>query len=167
MAKVMLAMGLIVSYGYLMENFMGWYSGDTYEIFNTIDRFTGSYAPLYWLLIFCNVLVPQLLWFRGVRRNNIILFIISILVNVGMWLERFIIIVQSLSKDFLPSSWHLYTPTIWDISIFIGTLGLFLTLIFLFLRVLPAISIFEMRELVHRKDEEAGHGAAVEGVSAD
>ena len=114
-----------------------------------VDRFTGAYAPLYWGLLACNVLVvQQLLWFKRIRCNEPLLWIISLLINVGMWLERFIIIVQSLSKDFLPSSWHLYSPTIWDISIFVGTIGLFLTLIFLFVRVLPAISIFEMRELV-------------------
>lgn len=155
MAKVMLTVGLVVAYGYLMENFMGWYSGDTFIRFNTIDRWTGAYAPLYWLLMFCNVLVPQLLWFKKVRTHGVILFVISLLVNLGMWLERFIIIVQSLSKDFLPSSWHLYAPTIWDIAILIGTIGLFLTLTFLFLRGLPAISIFELRELLHRKSGPA------------
>jgi molybdopterin-containing oxidoreductase family membrane subunit len=169
MAKVMLAMGLIVAYGYLMENFAGWYSGDVFEIFNMTDRYFGAYAPLYWGLIACNVLIPQLLWFKSIRRNNWILFVISILVNVGMWLERFIIISQSLSKDFLPSSWGLYTPTVWDISVFIGTIGLFLALIFLFIRVLPAISMFEMRELVHKKQHEPGSAAVhpVEPGSAD
>ncbi|HVN55177.1 MAG TPA: NrfD/PsrC family molybdoenzyme membrane anchor subunit [Anaerolineaceae bacterium] len=153
MAKVMLAMGLIVGYGYLMENFMAYYGADPFEIFNARDRFIGAYAPLYWTLLFCNVVVIQLLWFKSVRSNNILLWIIALLVNVGMWLERFIIIVQSLSKDFIPSSWHLYSPTIWDISVLIGTIGLFLTLIFLFIRLLPAISIFEMRELVHEEAE--------------
>ncbi len=151
MAKVMLTVGLVVAYGYLMENFLGWYSGDVFLRFNTIDRWTGAYAPLYWLLLFCNVVVIQLLWFKKIRTNGIFLFVISILVNIGMWLERFIIIIQSLSKDFLPSSWHLYTPTVWDIATFVGTLGLFLTLIFLFVRVMPAISIFELRELVHHQ----------------
>ncbi len=157
MAKVMLAMGLIVAYGYLMENFSSWYSGDPYERFNTIDRYIGAYAPLYWGLLFCNVVVPQFLWFKMIRTHTLALFIIAILVNVGMWLERFVIVVQSLSKDFLPSSWHLYSPTVWDIATFAGTIGLFLTLIFLFIRVLPAISIFELRELVHHK---AGSAAA-------
>ncbi len=156
MAKVMLTVGLVVAYGYLMENFLGWYSGDVFLRFNTIDRWTGAYAPWYWLLMFCNVLVPQLLWFKKFRTNGILLFVISILVNVGMWLERFIIIVQSLSKDYLPSSWHLYTPTFWDIATLVGTLGLFLTLIFLFVRVLPSISIFELRELVHHQSG-SGH----------
>jgi Ni/Fe-hydrogenase subunit HybB-like protein len=151
MAKIMLVVGLFVAYGYMMENFSAWYGGDLYERANSIDRFVGAYAPLYWGLLFCNVGLPQLLWFKKVRTNNVILFVIAIFVNIGMWLERFIIIVQSLSKDFLPSAWHLYTPTIWDISAFAGTIGLFLTLIFLFLRVLPAISIFELRELLHHK----------------
>lgn len=150
MAKVMLAMGMIVAYGYVMEFFTAFYSGDTFEIFNTFQRIGGFYAPAFWMLIVSNVLVPQLLWFKAVRRNPIILWIVAMFINLGMWLERFIIIVQSLAKDFLPSSWHIYLPTIWDILIFAGTIGLFLTLIFLFVRVLPAISIFEMRELIHK-----------------
>jgi Ni/Fe-hydrogenase subunit HybB-like protein len=152
MAKVMLSMGLIVAYGYMMEVFSALYSGDTYDIFNAFDRFGGFYAPLYWGLLLANIVIPQLLWFKGVRRNPIILWVISLVVNVGMWLERFIIIVQSLAKDYLPSSWHNYLPTIWDIMTFVGTLGVFLTLLFLFLRLLPAISIFEMRELVHKEN---------------
>ena len=150
MAKVMLAMGLVVAYGYLMEIFNAFYSTDSFEIYNALDRVGGFYSPLYWGLILFNVIVPQLLWFRGVRRSLVVLWVISIAVNIGMWIERFIIISQSLSKDFLPSSWGLYFPSIWDVSIFIGTIGLFLTLLFLFIRVLPAISIFEMRELVHK-----------------
>ena len=152
MAKVMLAMGLIVAYGYMMEVFNAFYSGDTFEIFMTQDRFGGAYAPLYWGLILANVVIPQVLWFRKARHNPLLLFIVSIIINIGMWLERFIIIAQSLSKDFLPSSWNLYSPTIWEIMTFVGTIGLFLMLIFLFLRILPAISIFEMRELVHKEN---------------
>ncbi len=150
MAKVMLAMGLVVAYGYMMEFFSAFYSGDIFEIYNAFQRMSGFYAPAFWALIFCNVLVPQLLWFRAIRRNPVVLWIIALLINLGMWLERFIIISQSLARDFLPSSWHIYLPTIWDIMTFVGTLGVFLTLIFLFVRVLPAISIFEMRELVHK-----------------
>ncbi len=150
MAKVMLAMGLVVAYGYLMEVFTAFYSGDGFDIFNTLDRFAGFYAPAYWALIFANVIAPQFLWFRSIRRNPLILWVIALIVNLGMWLERFVIIVQSLSKDYLPSSWHIFLPTYWDILIFLGTLGVFLTLIFLFVRVLPAISIFEARELVHK-----------------
>ncbi len=166
MAKVMLAMGLIVAYGYMMEAFNAFYSGDIFEGFNTLDRFVGFYAPAYWGTIVANVLVPQLLWFRKVRQKPLLLFIIAIIINVGMWLERFIIVVQSLSKDFLPSSWHLYMPTIFDILTFVGTIGVFLMLIFLFLRVLPSISIFEMRELVHK---ESHHSTAEKqpGPAAD
>ncbi|HMN58888.1 MAG TPA: polysulfide reductase NrfD [Anaerolinea sp.] len=167
MAKIMLCVGLVVAYGYLMENFWGWFGGNTFERFNTIDRYTGAYAPLYWGLIFCNVLVPQLIWFKKIRTNSLALFVIALFVNVGMWLERFVIIVQSLSKDFLPSSWHLYTPTVWDIATFAGTIGLFLTLIFLFVRVLPAISIFELRELAHRKFGSATTSNTKNGPSGD
>ncbi|HEX7433242.1 MAG TPA: NrfD/PsrC family molybdoenzyme membrane anchor subunit [Anaerolineaceae bacterium] len=167
MAKILLFVGLIVAYGYLMENFSGWYSGDPYERANTIDRFVGAYAPLYWGLLFSNVVVPQLIWFKKIRTHNVALFVIAIFVNVGMWLERFIIIVQSLSKDFLPSSWHLYTPSIWDIATFAGTIGLFLTLIFLFVRVLPAISIFELRELVHHQAETTGESVRAESATGD
>lgn len=160
MAKIMLTVGLVVAYGYIMENFWGWFSADPFERFITLDRYTGAYAPYYWGLLLCNVVAPQFFWFKKIRTNNWALFAIAILVNIGMWLERFIIIVQSLSKDFLPSSWHLYSPTVWDIAIFVGTIGLFLTLIFLFVRVLPAISIFELRELAHKK---YGSAAALEG----
>jgi molybdopterin-containing oxidoreductase family membrane subunit len=166
MAKVMLAMGMIVAYGYMSEVFAAFYSGDMFEIFNAMDRISGYYAPLYWGLVLCNVLIPQLLWFKGIRRNPIILFVISIAVNIGMWLERFIIISQSLSKDFLPSSWQIYLPTQWDVMTFVGTIGLFLTLLFLFLRVLPAISIFEMRELVHHEAHAQAHAGPGEETGA-
>jgi len=162
MAKVMLAMGLIVAYGYLMEVFNAFYSGDVFESAMQMDRFGGFYSPLFWGLIAANVVIPQLLWFKSVRRNPIILWVLSLVINVGMWLERFIIIAQSLAKDFLPSSWGNYLPTIWDIMTYVGTIGLFLMLLFLFLRVLPAISIFEMRELVHHK----AHGAHAKDQAA-
>ena len=148
MAKVMLATGLIVAYGYTVEAFIAWYSADQYEGFMIWNRITGPYAPYYWALLFCNVVTPQLLWFRRVRTSVITLFVISLIVNVGMWLERFIIIVTSLQRDFLPSSWGMYRPTFWDWSTYLGTIGLFLTLLFLFLRFLPMISIFEMRTIL-------------------
>jgi molybdopterin-containing oxidoreductase family membrane subunit len=148
MGKVMLATGLIVFYGYVMELFFAWYSANTYEIFMARNRVTGPYSA-YWLaLIFCNGLTPQLLWFRRIRTSPLWLFLISLVVSVGMWLERFVIVVTSLTRDFLPSSWGLYKGTIWDWATFIGTLGLFSTLFFLFIRILPAISIFEMRTIV-------------------
>lgn len=148
MAMVMLATGLIVAYGYMMEIFMAWYSGNPVEMYMITNRMVGPYAPMYWALIFCNVLVPQALWFRRVRANVKVLFIVSMAVNIGMWLERFIIVVTSLHRDFLPSSWGMYTPTVWDWSLYVGTIGLFFALLFLFIRFLPMISIFEMRELV-------------------
>jgi len=153
MAKIMLATSLIVSYGYVIEAFTAWYSGNQYEEFMILNRMTGPYAPLYWALIVCNLIVPQLLWFDKFQSSIPALFIISIVVSIGMWLERFIIVVTSLSRDFLPSSWHTYTPTIFDWSTFIGTIGLFFALLFLFVRVLPAISIFEMRALVSETEE--------------
>jgi molybdopterin-containing oxidoreductase family membrane subunit len=153
MAKVMLATGLIVAYGYMMETFMAWYSGSEYEMFMIQNRFTGPYAFWYWMLIACNVVIPQLLWSRRVRGNALLLWLISIVVNVGMWLERFVIIVVSLHRDFLPSSWGMYAPTKWDWMTYVGTIGLFLALLFLFLRFLPLISIFEMRALVREEEE--------------
>ncbi|MCL4709147.1 polysulfide reductase NrfD [bacterium] len=148
MAKIMLATGLIVVYGYAMEAFMAWYSGNQYEWYMMTNRWTGPYAPAYWALLLCNFVVPQLLWIEKVQSNTIWLFAISIVVSIGMWLERFVIVVTSLHRDFMPSSWGMYSPTMWDWATYIGTIGLFFTLIFLFVRVLPAISIFEMRTLV-------------------
>jgi Ni/Fe-hydrogenase subunit HybB-like protein len=156
-AKLMLATGLIVAYGYASEAFFGWYSGNTYEQYMTMNRAFGPYAWSYWCLIFCNILTPQLLWFRSVRRHIPTLFVISIIVNCGMWLERFVIIVTSLHRDFLPSSWGMYYPTLWDICVYVGTIGFFFLNFMLFLRVLPAIAISEMRELV--KHDSAHRGA--------
>jgi molybdopterin-containing oxidoreductase family membrane subunit len=109
---------------------------------------TGPYWYMYWTLIFCNILTPQWLWFKRVRTSPLGLFAVAMVVNVGMWLERFVIIVTSLHRDFLPSSWGMYAPTFWDWSTFLGTIGLFLSLLFLFLRFLPMISIFEMRTIL-------------------
>jgi len=153
MAKVMLASGLIVAYGYLMEFFMSWYSGNSFEEFLTLNRAFGPYAFLFWLMLLCNVVIPQALWSRRVRTNVFMLFIISILINVGMWVERFVIVVTSLSRDFLPSAWGMFSPTIWDWATFIGTIGLFFALLFLFIRLLPMISMAEMRELVQETSE--------------
>jgi Ni/Fe-hydrogenase subunit HybB-like protein len=148
MAKIMLATGLMVAYGYAMEAFMAWYSGEEFEMFLAMNRAFGPYAWVYWMVLFCNVVVPQTLWWKGVRTNIVLLWIVSIIVNVGMWLERFMIVVVSLHRDFLPSSWGMFYPTIWDWATFTGTIGLFLWLLFLFLRYLPMISIFEMRTLL-------------------
>ena len=152
MAKVLLATGLMVAYGYLMEGFMAWYSGNRFESYMMANRLFGPYAPLFWCLLLCNIGVPQALWFRRIRANVLALFVIAIVVNIGMWLERFIIVVTSLHRDFLPPAWALYFPTAWDWATFVGTIGLFFALLFLFIRVLPMISIFEMRELVSEMD---------------
>ncbi|MGA8222235.1 MAG: NrfD/PsrC family molybdoenzyme membrane anchor subunit [Candidatus Acidiferrales bacterium] len=154
MAKVMLATGLIVAYGYMMETFMAFYSGNQFDKFTILNRMTGPYAFFYWMLIACNILIPQLMWSPRVRSSVPMLFIISLVVNVGMWLERFVIVVISLHRDFLPSSWGMYYPTRWDWATYVGTIGLFVTLLFLFLRFLPMISIYEMRTLVEETQEE-------------
>ena len=148
MAKVMLATGLIVVYGYTMEAFFGWYSGNQYERFMIWNRMHGPYAPYYWALILCNGVTPQLLWFKKIRSKLLVLWLISLVVSIGMWLERFVIVVTSLHRDFLPSSWGFYKPTQWDWAMFIGTIGFFFALLFLFIRFLPMISIFEMRTIL-------------------
>jgi molybdopterin-containing oxidoreductase family membrane subunit len=149
MAKITLITGLIVVYGYACEAFFGWYSGNEYERFMLKNRvYYGPYAWSYWALLLCNFIVPQILWSKRLRRNLVALFTVAMFVNVGMWLERFVIIVTSLHRDFLPSSWDMYYPTIWDFTTLAGTIGLFITLMFLFVRVLPMISIFEMRTLL-------------------
>jgi len=148
MAKVMLATGLIVAYGYSIEAFMAWYSGNHYERFMMWNRVFGPYSWAYWALIFCNVLVPNTLWVKNLRTSPAYLFVVSLIVSVGMWLERFVIIVTSLYRDFLPSSWGAYRGTMFDWAAFIGTIGLFLTLFFLFIRFLPAIAISEMRTIL-------------------
>jgi molybdopterin-containing oxidoreductase family membrane subunit len=148
MAKVTLVTGLIVFYGYMSEAFFAFYSANAYEKFMMHNRAFGPYGWVYWLLIFCNGLVPQSLWSKRLRTSIPWLFFVAFVVSVGMWLERFVIIVTSLHRDFLPSSWEMYYPTIWDFSTFFGTIGLFVMLMFLFIRVLPMISIFEMRTLL-------------------
>ncbi len=166
--KVMLATGLIVAYGYAMEAFFSWYSSATFEQFMMKNRMFGPYGFMYWLLILCNVAIPSLLWVKKMRDNLLVVFIISIIVNIGMWLERFVIIVMSLNRDFTPSAWRMYYPTIFDFTMFFGTVGFFLTLMFLFIRFVPMIPIFEMKTLlpegnvdekkVKELEREHGHG---------
>ncbi len=158
MAKIMLATGLMVAYGYFIEIFMAWYSGNNFERYTILNRQLGPYAWSWWMLMLCNVVIPQALWFKKVRQNIPLLFVLSLVVNTGMWLERFVIVVTSLHRDYLPSSWGMYYPTFWDWATFIGTIGLFLALMFLFVRFLPMISIFEMRTLLpeaHVSEEHA------------
>ncbi len=152
-AKFLLGMSLLIAYSYATEIFSSWYSGNTFEEFMTQNRALGPYAPLYWLMIACNVIIPLALIFKRVRQRPLLLFIIALLVNVGMWTERFVIVVVSLSADFLPSAWGIYSPTIWDIITLVGSIGLFAALIFLFIRLLPVISISEVQEEIAAKEE--------------
>ncbi|MBX5497327.1 MAG: polysulfide reductase NrfD, partial [Bryobacteraceae bacterium] len=145
MNKVMLATGLIVGYAYATEMFIAWYGGNPYERFTFANRALGPYAWAYWTMVSCNVLVPQLFWFKKLRTSIPVMFVCSLLINVGMWFERFVIIVTSLHRDFLPSSWGYFRPTIVDILTFVGSFGLFLTLFLLFVRFLPMIAISEVK----------------------
>jgi Ni/Fe-hydrogenase subunit HybB-like protein len=154
-AKVMLATGWIVAYGYAIEAFTGWYSGNRYDETLLWNRLHGPYAFLYWMLLVSNIFIPQLLWVRKMRTRPVWLFLISFVILVGMWLERFVIIVLSLSRDFLTSSWGMYYPTRWDWMTYFGTIGMFLTAMFLFVRILPMISIFEMRTLLPEAEVKA------------
>jgi Ni/Fe-hydrogenase subunit HybB-like protein len=159
MAKVTLVTGMIVAYGYISEAFFGWYSANKYEGFMILNRMFGPYWPIYWTLVLCNIVTPQLLWIRKVRTTPLLIFAVAMVVNVGMWLERFVIVVTSLHRDFLPSSWGMFYPTFWDWATFIGTIGMFVTLFFLFIRFLPMISIFEMRTMAPeaKLKESEGH----------
>lgn len=163
MGKVMLASGLIVAYGYFGEMFYAWYSANIYEQFMALNRLAGPYAWSYWALILFNVAIPQLLWSKRIRTSLPWLFVISICINIGMWLERFVIIVVSLTRDFLPSSWDSYTPTFYDWAQFIGSFGLFFFLFFLFIRLLPMIAAFEVRDLLHKTHKRDTHEAVGTG----
>src|SRR3989440_5874372 len=154
MAMVMLATGLIVAYGYFFEFFLSLYSGNKFDVFLVQQRLHGPYNHFYFALILCNILAPQILWSHKARTNVALLFVLSLVINVGMWLERFVIVVISLTRDFPPSAWGRYSATFWDYATFAGTIGLFVMLLFLFVRVMPAISIAEMRELVAETSEE-------------
>ncbi len=153
MAKIMLATGLMVGYGYVMETFMAFYSGDPFESYMMINRMSGPYAPVYWTLITCNLVLPQVLWLKRVRASTVLLFIVSIIVNIGMWLERYVIVVTSLHRDFLPSSWGMFHGTVWDWATLAGSMGLFVALLFLFVRLLPMITMFEVKELLHEQQK--------------
>jgi len=148
MNKVMIVTGSMVGYAYAMEYFIAWYSGSQFELFVFINRALGPYAWAYWTMVACNVIFPQLFWFKKVRRSIPLMFGIGVLVNVGMWFERFVIVVTSLSRDFLPSSWGHYVPSPVDVGILVGSLGLFFTLILVFVRVLPVISLAEIKSVL-------------------
>ncbi len=163
MSKVLLATGLMVAYGYLMEHFMAWYSGNPYEAFVFANRREGPYRAVYFLMLFCNVVVPQAFWWKKARTSVAWLWIASILVNVGMWTERFIIIVTSLHRDYLPSSWGIYAPTWVDWSIFLGTISFFGLLFLLFLRFVPAVAVTEVKELRAELAHAGAHAGGKEG----
>ncbi|MBT7376879.1 MAG: polysulfide reductase NrfD, partial [Candidatus Marinimicrobia bacterium] len=149
MTKVIIVTGGIVTLSYATEFFMAWYSGNGYEQFVFLNRALGPFSWAYWIMVGCNLITPQFFWFKRIRRNVVIVFILSIFVNIGMWFERFVIIVTSLHRDFLPSSWSSYTPTWVEIGTLIGSFGLFFTLFLLFIRVLPMISMGEVKSVLH------------------
>jgi len=168
MAKIVLLTGSIVGYAYGMEFFVAWYSGNEYETFAFVNRAFGPYWWAYWSMVSCNVLIPQVLWFKSIRQNVVVLFIISIFVNIGMWFERFVIVV-TLSRDFLPSSWGHYTPTFWDVAALVGSFGLFFTLFALFVRFIPMVAMAEVKTVLPEADphsEPSGHGSQAETAVA-
>jgi molybdopterin-containing oxidoreductase family membrane subunit len=163
MCKVTLATGSIVGYAYGMEFFIAWDSGNPYERFTFLNRAFGPYWWAYWTMISCNVFIPQLFWFKAIRTNLVIVFILSILVNIGMWFERFVIIATSLTREFLPSNWGMYHPTWVDILTYVGTFGLFCTFFLLFLRFLPMIAVSEVKGVTPQDDPHHPLGGAREG----
>ena len=154
MNKVIIATGSIVGIAYLTELFIAWYSGVPYERYTFLNRATGPYWWAYWTMMTCNVIIPQLFWIKKLRRNLVYTFIISIFINIGMWFERFVIVVTSLHRDYLPSSWSMYRPTIVEIGLFVGTLGIFFTLFLLFIRVFPVIAIAEVKSVLKTSGEK-------------
>lgn len=154
MNKIIIATGSIVGIAYITELFIAWYSGVEYEQYAFMNRATGPYWWAYWIMMSCNVISPQLLWFKKLRRNLVFTFILSIFINIGMWFERFVIIVTSLHRDYLPSSWSMYKPTIVEVGIFIGTLGLFFSCFLLFIRVFPVIAIAEVKTVMKNSGEK-------------
>ena len=156
-AKVLLLTGTMVGYAYAMEFFIAWYSGVQYEQFAFINRAFGPYAWAYWIMVSCNVISPQFFWFRQLRRNPTVLFVISIFVNIGMWFERFVITVTSLNRDFLPSSWNYFSPTFVDWATLIGSFGLFFTLFLLFCRYLPQVAIAEVKMQTPHAHSHSAH----------
>jgi hypothetical protein len=159
MAKIMLVTGTMVGYAYATEFFTAWYSGNPYELYAFVNRAFGPYAWAYWIMVSCNVISPQLFWFKKARTSIPILFTLSIVINIGMWFERFVIIVTSLHRDFLPSSWGYFTPTIWDIACLLGSFGLFFTMFCLFVRFLPMVATAEVKTVLPQANphHHAGH----------
>jgi Ni/Fe-hydrogenase subunit HybB-like protein len=159
MCKIILATGSMVGYAYALEFFIAWYSGNPYERFAFTNRAFGPYAWAYWIMVSCNVISPQLFWFKKIRQNIALIWIITIFVNIGMWFERFVITITSLSRDFLPGSWGYFSPTLFDGLTLLGSFGLFFTLFLLFVRFLPIIAISEVKSILHKQNHtKANHG---------
>jgi molybdopterin-containing oxidoreductase family membrane subunit len=162
MAKIMLATGMMVGLAYSTEFFVAWYSGNSYEAFTFLNRAFGPYAWAYWTMVTCNVLVPQIFWVRKLRNKTVVLWVASILINVGMWFERFVIVVSSLSRDYLPTSWGYYRPSMIDVMTFVGSFGLFFSLFLLFVRFLPMVGMAEVKGVMPQahldRPGHRGHG---------
>jgi Ni/Fe-hydrogenase subunit HybB-like protein len=152
MNKIILATGMMVGYGYATEFFIAWYSGNVYEQFTFINRLLGPYWWSYWLMWSCNVIAPQFFWFKRVRTTPWMMMVVVIFVNVGMWFERFVIVVTSLSRDFLPSSWGMYKPTWVDVGTLVGSFGLFFMLFLLFVRYVPMVAMAEVKSVMPQAD---------------
>lgn len=169
MNKIIMMTGLMVGYAYGAEFLIAWYSGNDYERYVFMNRAMGPYAWSYWIMICCNVLIPQLFWFKRFRRSIPVMFVVSIFVNIGMWFERFVIVITSLHRDFLPSSWGQYAWSIWDTFILVGSFGMFFTLFLLYLRAFPAISIAEIKPVMRvgyedeDREKNKNQGASKEG----
>ena len=158
MNKIICVTGTMVGYAYACEFFIAWYSASPYEAFAFVNRAFGPYAWAYWIMISCNVITPQLFWFRKIRRSMTWTFILSIFVNIGMWFERFVIVVTSLSRDYLPSAWAYFSPTWVDWSMLIGSFGLFFTLFLLFCRLMPVINMAETKATLAKQYHVSNHG---------
>ena len=157
---VIMVTGSIVGVAYITELFIAWYSGVEYEQYAFLNRATGPYWWAYWSMMTCNVFSPQFMWFKKLRTNLVFTFVISIVVNIGMWFERFVIIVTSLHRDYLPSSWGYFTPSWVDVMTFVGSFGLFMTLFLLFIRFLPVIAISEVKGVTPQADPHHPLGGA-------
>jgi Ni/Fe-hydrogenase subunit HybB-like protein len=166
MCKIVLFTGSIVGYAYAMEFFIAWYSGEIYESFTFINRAFGPYGWAYWIMVSCNVVTPQIFWFKKARNNIAIIFTASLFINVGMWFERFVIVVTSLANDFLPSSWGMYEPTWVDVLTFLGSFGLFMTFFLLFIRYLPILAIAELKAIMPIADPH-GHGHSYNEMTSE
>jgi molybdopterin-containing oxidoreductase family membrane subunit len=147
-ARILVFISLIMGTSYMAESFIGWYSGNHYEMSVLNNRLSGDYNPQFWIMVVCNALIPQLFWFKKIRRNWVWLLAISLVINVGMWYERYNIVVPPLSKDFLPANWTVYNPTVIDVGVYMGTVGLFAMGVLLFMRYIPMMAISELKGVV-------------------